>query len=190
MRCYDRGAMNVSLYQAGSAMNANSRWQEMIAQNLASSSIPGYRKQEVVFNSIPVGSTGVQSPGSIGTFSVPQASSAINFVQGEMRFTDLPTDIAIEGNAFFEVQLPDGTMAYTRDGEFQINAQGQLVTKQGFLVMTDGGRGQSLDRLISSEADADLAQTLVKLNTLQTAYQAALQSGGSILGQSLLDFLR
>jgi flagellin-like hook-associated protein FlgL len=51
-------------------------------------------------------------------------------------------------------------------------------------------RSQSLETLTSREADADFAQTLVRLNEVQTAYQAALQSGGSILNRSLLDFLR
>ena len=51
-------------------------------------------------------------------------------------------------------------------------------------------RGESLEGLISHEADADLAQTMVKLSQTQTAYQAALQCGGTILGKSLLDFLR
>ena len=51
-------------------------------------------------------------------------------------------------------------------------------------------RTQSVENLVSSEADADLAQTLVRLSETQNAYQAALQSGGTILTQSLLDYLR
>jgi flagellar hook-associated protein 3 FlgL len=51
-------------------------------------------------------------------------------------------------------------------------------------------RGETLENLVSKEADADLSETLVRLGQVQTAYQAALQSGGSILGRSLLDFLR
>jgi flagellar hook-associated protein 3 FlgL len=52
------------------------------------------------------------------------------------------------------------------------------------------GRGESLDQMVSGEVDADLAQTLVRLTQTQNAYQAALQSGGTILNQSLLDYLR
>ena len=48
-------------------------------------------------------------------------------------------DFAIEGPGFFEVQLPNGDHAYTRDGEFQLNAQGQMVTKTGNPVLSDGG---------------------------------------------------
>src|SRR5690606_21018369 len=63
----------------------------------------------------------------------------ISFATGEMRYTGVATDLAVEGSGFFEIQLPNGTIAYTRDGEFHVNAQGQLVTKQGFLVLGDGG---------------------------------------------------
>jgi flagellar basal-body rod protein FlgG len=51
-----------------------------------------------------------------------------------MKRTNVETDVAIEGPGFFEVQLPNGATAYTRDGEFQPNGQGQLATKQGYLV--------------------------------------------------------
>ena len=58
---------------------------------------------------------------------------------GEFRVTSVKTDVAIDGKGFFEVQLPNGASAYTRDGEFHIDAQGQLVTKEGYRVMGDGG---------------------------------------------------
>jgi flagellar basal-body rod protein FlgF len=56
-----------------------------------------------------------------------------------MKFTGVKTDVAIGGPGFFEVQLANGDTAYTRDGEFQINGQGQLVTKQGYTVLSDAG---------------------------------------------------
>ena len=123
--------MNVSLYQAAAALGANARWQEIISQNLASGSIPGYRKQDVSFAQIQAGANAAQT--------VPTAVASTNFTQGSLRTTGCNTDIAIEGPGFFEVQLPNGDKAFTRDGEFQFNAQGQVVTKQGYLVMSDGG---------------------------------------------------
>jgi flagellar basal-body rod protein FlgG len=62
-----------------------------------------------------------------------------NFQPGDFRVTSVKTDVAIDGKGFFEVQLPNGASAYTRDGEFHIDAQGQLVTKEGYRVMGDGG---------------------------------------------------
>jgi flagellar basal-body rod protein FlgG len=56
-----------------------------------------------------------------------------------MRYSGGKTDVAIEGPGFFEVQLANGSSAFTRDGEFHINSQGQLTTKQGFAVLGDSG---------------------------------------------------
>jgi flagellar basal-body rod protein FlgG len=56
------------------------------------------------------------------------------FAQGPTVVTTNPLDVAIEGNGFFTVQQPDGTLAYTRNGQFQLNAQGQLVTSEGNLL--------------------------------------------------------
>jgi flagellar basal body rod protein FlgG len=131
--------MNVSLYQAAAAMNANSRWQEVIAENLAGSSIPGSRKKDVSFSAVSAG----MAPGLAGLngsgYVMPTSTATVNFQQGTLRPTGLATDMAIEGPGFFEVQLPDGTHGFTRDGELQLNAQGQLVTKQGYLVLGDSG---------------------------------------------------
>lgn len=131
--------MNVSLSQAAAALNANSRWQEVIAENLATSSIPGARRQELSFSSVEAGMASGAAGASGLHYLMPAAKGGINFQQGVMRPTGTSTDFAIEGTAFFEVQLPNGSKAYTRDGEFHLNAQGQLVTKQGYLVMSDGG---------------------------------------------------
>lgn len=134
--------MNVSLFQAAAALNANSRWQESIAQNLASSSIPGFKKQDLSFSAVQAGlmpSSRGMAGGVSSHFALPKASIATNFQTGEMKRTDTNTDLAIEGPGFFEVQLPNGAAAYTRDGEFQQNAQGQLTTKRGYLVLGDAG---------------------------------------------------
>ena len=132
--------MNVSLYQAASALNANARWQEVIAGNMASSSIPGFKKQDLSFQAVQAGMLKPTASGGIAQpISMSTPRSRINFAPGEIKRTDGNTDLAIDGNAFFEVQLPNGSSAYTRDGEFKLNAQGQLVTKQGYLVMGEGG---------------------------------------------------
>jgi flagellar basal-body rod protein FlgG len=131
--------MNVSLYQAAAALNANARWQELISENLSSAMIPGFKKQELSFSAIEAGMMPSAVGGAAAHFALPSASASTNFQQGEMKLTGVKTDVAIEGPGFFEVQLANGDAAYTRDGEFQINAQGQLVTKQGYAVLGDGG---------------------------------------------------
>ena len=128
-----KARMNVSLYQAAAAMNANARWQDMISENLAASSISGGRGRDVSFSSVQAGSQ----------FVIPAARTAVNFKPGELQPTNNPMDFALEGKGLFEVQLPNGEHAFTRDGEFHLNSQGQLVTKQGYNVLSDGGPVQS-----------------------------------------------
>jgi flagellar basal-body rod protein FlgF len=140
--------VNVSLYQAASALNANARWQEVISENMASSSIPGFKKQDISFAAVQAGLLSPTTAGSKANarpLLLPTPRNNINFSPGEIRRTDRNTDFAIDGTGFFEVQLPNGTNGYTRDGEFKVNAQGELVTKQGYLVLGEGGAIQ-LDR--------------------------------------------
>jgi flagellar basal body rod protein FlgG len=127
--------MEVSLYSAAAAMNATERWQDLVAENLSSASIPGARQQEISFSSVQAGLIG--SGGD--SFVIPSAGSTTNFSQGELKATQESTDMALEGPGFFSVQMPDGSTGYTRDGEFQLNSQGRLITKQGFPVLANGG---------------------------------------------------
>ena len=80
--------MNVSLYQAAAAMNANARWQDMISENLSAGSTPGARSRDVVFSSVQAGPK----------FVIPSASTGINFTPGELKPTRNPLDFAVEGS--------------------------------------------------------------------------------------------
>lgn len=127
--------MNVSLYQAAAAMNAHARVQELITQNLAMSAVPGARRLETSFSTVAAGfaSGAPHAPGN--RFHIPRVSVGTNFSPGEITTSESPTDLAIDGPAFFEVQLPDGSLAYTRRGQFHVDAQGYLVTQHGYRVM-------------------------------------------------------
>jgi flagellar basal-body rod protein FlgG len=127
--------MEVSLYSAAAAMNATEKWQDMLAQNLATAPMVGGRKHSISFSSVDAGYGGT---GGGSDFVMPVASTSTSFQQGELK-PGGPSDYALQGAGFFTVQLPTGQKAYTRDGEFQWNSQGQLVTKQGYVVMTDSG---------------------------------------------------
>src|SRR5262249_10157049 len=101
---------------------------------------------------------------------IPTTQAMTNFAQGQIRPTNVPTDVAIEGDGFFEVRLPSGQVAYTRDGEFQFSAQGQLVTKQGYLVQTDGGPiqiDQKIPGPISIASDGTVSQGSNQLGKLK-----------------------
>ena len=134
--------MDVSLFQAAAAMNATSRWQEVIAENVASSHIPGYKKQDLSFSAVQAGHqprSALASQLHNQRFMMPLAGATTNLKAGELRPTGVNTDLALEGPGYFEVQMPDGRTGYTRDGGFRVNGQGQLVNKQGMPVLGDSG---------------------------------------------------
>jgi flagellar basal-body rod protein FlgF len=120
-------------------MNATAQWQEMIAENLTTASISGGRKREVLFSDIQAGMDPNASTGSQSGYVIPTATTATNFEPGELHVSSNPMDFALEGPGFFSVQLPGGQIAYTRGGEFEINAKDQLVTNQGYPVLGDSG---------------------------------------------------
>jgi len=131
--------MEVSLYQAAAAMNATERWQELVSDNLAAASVPGARKREISFSAVQAGLAPQAASMGGPNYVIPAAATVTNFQQGELRPSGNPMDFALEGPGWFTVQMPNGQPAYTRDGQFQLNAQGQLVTKQGYLVLGAGG---------------------------------------------------
>jgi flagellar basal-body rod protein FlgF len=134
--------MNVGLYQAAAALNANTRWQELIAENISCSTIPGYRKQDISFSAVQSGlmaapATNPYAPSA--AILMPQAMTMLNNQPGEHTYTGQKTDLALEGPGFFEVQMPNGSLAYTRTGEFSLDSSGRLITKAGYEVQGENG---------------------------------------------------
>ena len=119
---------------------------EVIANNIANLSTTGFKESRVEFQDLlyqnmrSVGSassdTGTILPSGlqVGLGVRPAATYRINS-QGSLTVTSNPLDLAINGQGFFQVQLPDGTTAYTRAGSLQVNASGQIVTPDGFTVL-------------------------------------------------------
>jgi flagellar basal-body rod protein FlgF len=131
--------MEVSLYQAAAAMNATAQWQEMIAENLTTASIAGGRKRDISFQDVQAGLDPNASNGPQSAYFIPTAQASTNFQPGELHASSNPMDFALEGPGYFSIQMPNGQTAYTRGGEFQLNAKGQLVTNQGYPVLGDSG---------------------------------------------------
>ena len=130
-----------SLYTAASGMQAQQTNLDTIANNLANSSTAGFRSrrmqfQDLIYQSMvmpgaassqqTIVATGLQ----IGLGTRPAASEIIQ-LQGDLSATGNPLDLAIEGQGFFQVQLPTGDIAYTRSGAFHQDAQGTIVTSDG-----------------------------------------------------------
>src|SRR5579863_3668101 len=154
--------MEVSLYSAAAAMNATERWQDLVADNLSSASLPGARQQEISFSAVQAGLMSGAAPGSAtGSFVIPFAGASTNFSQGELKATGSNMDFAVEGPGFFSVQMPDGSKAYTRDGQFKLNSQGVLTTKQGYTVDSTTGPikvDSSNPNPLSVSADGQVSQ--------------------------------
>ena len=131
-----------SLWIAKTGLDAQQTQLDTISHNLANVATNGYKRSHAVFEDMlyqNMRQAGGQSTQQtmlptglqIGTGVRPVATSRI-FTQGNLQQTGNQLDLAINGNGFFPVQLPDGTQAYTRDGSFRIDAEGQLVTPNGY----------------------------------------------------------
>ncbi|MEX3956062.1 flagellar basal-body rod protein FlgG [Trinickia sp. EG282A] len=137
--------MNRSLYIAATGMNAQQAQMDVISNNLSNVSTNGFKGSRAVFQDLiyqtlrqpganSTQQTELPSGSQVGT-GVEQVATERLYTQGNMQQTGNSTDVAINGNGFFQVQMPDGTTAYTRDGGFQKNAQGQLVTASGYQLI-------------------------------------------------------
>ena len=137
--------MNIGLYQSASALSALERWQDVVTQNITSSQTIGYRKQTVNFSTQLSGELQSDANGKLAQNGdgipaiFPTVNTGINFTAGETQPTHRDLDVAIQGSGFFEVKLPDGTMAYTRSGEFKLSPDRTLVNSAGLQVMTQSG---------------------------------------------------
>jgi flagellar basal-body rod protein FlgG len=133
-----------SLWISKTGMEAQQTQLDTISNNLANVSTNGYKRSHAVFEDLMYQNmrqagaassdqtelpTGLQV--GLGTRAV---ATARNFSQGNLQQSANPLDVAIRGNGFFQIQLPDGTTGYTRDGSFQVSATGQLVTNNGYAV--------------------------------------------------------
>ncbi|HND62233.1 MAG TPA: flagellar hook-basal body protein [Opitutaceae bacterium] len=136
--------MNIGLYQSASSLSALERWQDSVAQNIASSQMTAYRKRTVNFSTEAAGEIQSDPRGRVGhdggqAMIFPKVNTGINFVTGETQPTRRELDVAIQGDGFFAVQQPDGTRVYTRNGEFHMRSDRVLVTSTGGEVLSDSG---------------------------------------------------
>jgi flagellar basal-body rod protein FlgG len=200
-----------SLWTAASGMEAQQMNLDVIANNLANVNTSGFKKSNMVFQELmydtqraPGASstqnstvpTGVQ----VGYGSQPVATER-NFTQGNLQQTGNTYDVAIQGTGFYKITLPDGTNAYTRDGSFLVNQDGQLVTTAGYLV-TGVGQISAQATNVSIGTDGTISATVngspVKISPLTLSnfpnpeglnslgnnlYQETTASGNAVDGQ-------
>ena len=133
-----------ALYTAASGMSAQQTNLDTIANNLANSATAGFRQRQVQFedmiyqNLITPGSAQTQQTLSAGLqvgLGTKSSASEVIMTQGDFNQTGNTLDLAIQGAGFFQVSRPDGTIAYTRSGNFHMNSQGTIVTSDGDTIL-------------------------------------------------------
>ncbi|BCL75751.1 flagellar basal-body rod protein FlgG [Jeongeupia sp. HS-3] len=189
-----------SLWTAKTGMDAMQMNVDVISNNLANVNTNGFKRQRAVFEDLlyvnlrqPGASTSQQTQLptglQLGTGVKPVGTSRI-FTQGNLQLTDGNLDMAINGQGFFQISLPDGNTAYTRDGSFQVDNQGNVVTASGYqmqpaLQVPQGttsltiGKDGTVTAVVNNETSAP-----IQLGTIQIASfinQGGLQSIGDNL---------
>ena len=136
--------MNQALWVAKTGLDAQQTRMAVVSNNLANVNTTGYKQGRAVFEDLlyqNIRQSGAQSSQdtqlpsgmALGT-GVRVVATEKLFTQGSVLQTGNALDVAINGRGFFQVLKPDGELAYTRDGTFQINSQGELVTSSGYVV--------------------------------------------------------
>ena len=172
--------MDASLWVAKTGLDAQQTRMNVISNNLANVNTTGFKRDRAVFEDLLYqnirqagGQTGADTQAAtgfqLGTGVHVLATEKI-VAQGNMQTTENSLDIAIAGDGYFQVAQPDGTIAYTRDGNFNLDNAGQIVT----------GSGQLLQPAITVPANAS-SVTIGQDGTVSVELQAG--GGAQVLGQ-------
>lgn len=174
-----------SLWISKTGMEAQQTQLDTISNNLANVSTNGYKKAHAVFEDLMYQNLRQAGANSSEQTTLPAGlqvglgtravATSRSFSQGNLQQSANNLDIAVLGNGFFEIQMPDGTTGYTRDGSFQVNATGQLVTNNGYAVnpgITIPSNAQS----VTIGSDGTVSVTLPGQATAQVVGQLQIAS--------------
>ena len=191
--------MNPALWIAKTGLDAQQTRMGVISNNLANVNTTGFKRDKASFEDLlyqtirqPGGATSEQTQLPTGLqlgTGVRVAATAKQFAQGNLNQTGNALDVAINGRGFFEVLMPDGSTAYTRDGSFQIDSQGQMVTNEGYpiqpgLQLPEGAQSVTIgaDGTVSVQVAGQAASVQVGQLTLSDFVNpAGLESKGENL---------
>jgi flagellar basal body rod protein FlgG len=134
--------VNLSLYENASALRGLEQYQNVVANNIAASHVAGFKKVAVSFEAVEGGEIARSTHDRLrnempGSF--PVMKNQIDFVDGEMRETNNPQDLALRGDGFFALLNQNGDAVYSRDGQFYTNSEGVLVNSMGHEFSDVGG---------------------------------------------------
>src|ERR1700678_841051 len=188
-----------ALYSAASGMSAQETNIDNIANNLANANTVGFKSrraqfQDLMYQSLvqPGTASGQQTVVPTGLqlgLGTRAASNEIIFTQGAFTETDNPLDLVIQGNGFFQIQMPNGALAYSRAGQFQLDKTGNVVTPQGY-SLTPQITIPAAAQQVTIASDGTVSYTLPNQTAAQTAGQIQLANfanpaGLNSLGQNL-----
>src|SRR5580698_550305 len=191
--------MRRALFSAASGMNAQQTNLENIANNIANANTTGFKARRAQFQDLlyqnmiqPGASASQQSVVPTGLqlgLGTRAASNEIIFTEGNFTQTSNPLDLVIQGNGFFQVLQPNGTLAYSRAGQFQLNREGNVVDANGNLLQPAITLPQNAQS-ITIAPDGTVSYTLPNQTAAQTGGQIQLAgfanpSGLNSLGQNL-----
>lgn len=188
-----------ALHIAATGMKAQELNVEVISNNVANMRTTGYKRQRADFQDLlyenqrrmgtessdagTIVPNGVQVGSGVRTVATTRIMT-----QGTAGQTGNPLDVIIRGEGFFQIQRPDGTTAYTRDGAFERSQDGQLVTKDGFVVdpgitLPDGARDITINAqgLVQAMGDDGEVLTLGQLELARFTNKAGLEATGDNL---------
>lgn len=188
-----------SMYTAATGMEAQQLYMDTISHNLSNVNTNAFKRTKVEFQDLMYQTLrepgirnveGSMAPSGIEIgLGVKTAATQRIFQQGSLNQTGNKLDLAIQGDGFFQVALPDGGTAYTRDGQLKISPEGILITSNGFQIYPQIAIPEGSENIIVS-ADGMVAVNLVGEDTSSEIGQIELSrfvnpSGLKALGQSL-----
>ena len=191
--------MDASMWVAKTGLDAQQTRMNVISNNLANVNTTGFKSDRAVFEDMLYqnvrqagGQTDVNSQAPTGLMlgtGVKIVATQKQVTQGDMQTTSNPLDLAIQGNGYFQIAQANGSLAYTRDGNFQLSATGQIVSSTGQLLqpaitvpptassITFGGDGT-----VTAILNTGASQTLGQLQIATFVNAAGLQSiGGNLM---------
>jgi flagellar basal-body rod protein FlgG len=132
---------------ASSGMIAQQMNVDNIANNIANVNTTGFKRSKVEFQDVlyqnlrkagTATSIGTIAPTNLDVgYGTRAVATVREFSTGDFMMTENPLDLAISGNGFFQIQMPDGTTSYTRDGALKVSADGRIVNSDGFFVLPE-----------------------------------------------------
>jgi flagellar basal-body rod protein FlgG len=190
-----------ALNTAATGMNAQSKQVEVISNNIANADTVGFKKSRAEFQDLlyqttkePGAATSAttQNPTGVQTgLGVKLGATSREHLMGSFRGTGRALDLAVGGNGFFAVQLPGGEMAYTRDGSFNLDAEGRITTSQGYPLVpeiTVPPTAQNITVALDGRVSAHVGTGMQDLGQIQLtnfANPAGLAArGGNLYGVS------